>query len=292
LLKVPLKSILRPLKSNFKGIHNDKMKNSDIINLKKAGWDISGICLSKGGKLYKNKHRVVPIICDRCTEKGWTSYYNYKKSKYHFCSINCYQKSDQKKNTCRKAGKNKARIKRLIARNKTSEMRKKVSKSLKKRKKLLKNNYHSEKTKIRIGIATKKRWKDQKFKILPVLNKNAKQMQDKTLYGHTFRKIKNQYKKIIKRCIFCNKKTDIDLSGHHILPVRFGGITDILNIILSCRSCHKKIETFEWRFARKLYDTKMFSETEIWWIVYSIFNQILRKKIMDKTGGKICQLYR
>jgi 5-methylcytosine-specific restriction endonuclease McrA len=256
---VPLETL-----QNFQG---------NLKTLEKPGWDVSGLRLSKSNKIYKSKQCVVPIICDHCGGKGWNPLSNFIKSKTHFCNITCYQNSDRKKTICLNAGRNKDRISRLILRNKTPENSKKVSISLKKRKIKLGDHYHSKSTKRKIGEATKDRWQDKKFSILPVLLKNSQKVTDKTKYGHTFKVIRKSLIKKFDGCLLCDETKYV--AAHHILPVRFGGETDILNLIPLCRRCHKKIETFEWRFFNRLAGDN-FSESESWYMVYAYFNRIFR----------------
>jgi len=49
------------------------------------------------------------------------------------------------------------------------------------------------------------------------------------------KKIKNDYE---NQCYLCNSK--IDLSLHHILPKKFGGGTEIDNLVPLCSECHDK----------------------------------------------------
>lgn len=51
------------------------------------------------------------------------------------------------------------------------------------------------------------------------------------------KKIKKNFK---NRCVLCGNY--IDLSLHHILPFRHGGLTEEDNFILICKKCHKTIE--------------------------------------------------
>ncbi len=218
-------------------------------------------------------HCVVPIICDHCGRKAWSFKSNVTKTKTHFCNLKCYRESPVNKKAYLSAAKNPGRIERMKNRNKTEEMRSKVSRSLLLRKKTLGDQYHSPETLKKIGDATKERWETCKFKILPVLKCNSLASQDRTPYGHSFKVLRRQLAESVDgKCIICQSTNKI--SGHHILPTRFGGESDDKNIVPLCTRCHKRIETLEWKFFRELKDIGMGNNA--WWFVYAYFNQPLQ----------------
>ncbi len=256
----------------------DSLQNfqGNLKELELQGWNIDGIYKTNRNNYSMKIGPVIPIICDHCGGMGWNLKSNFLKSKYHFCSLKCYQSSDQKKSICINASRNSGRIKRLRERNKTQSMREKVSLGLKARKQKLGELYHSPESLKKIGNATKQRWEFCKYSILPILIANSESIKDKTSYGHTFRQIRTDLAQSVENaCIICNRKMKRMLAGHHILPTRFGGKTDVLNIVPLCAICHRRIEIFQWRFARKLETTGKF-KGNLWWIVYAYFNNLLR----------------
>jgi len=258
----------------------------NLKTLEKDGWNVSGIRISKLGKLYRGKSRVVPIICGHCGVNGWATHSNFVKSENHFCSPSCYHSSDLKQLICLSAGKDPGRISRLSERNKTKDMIEKSRKGRKQRIVDLGRDHLSEESRRKIGLATKARWEDKKFSILPVLVENAKNMSDKTKYGHTFRKIKSELIERFGGCFICGENNHV--AAHHILPVRAGGESHYLNMVPLCRRCHKKIETFQWRFYRSLRDSN-FYENEAWQLVYACFNHTFRVLMTHKFGSQIHQ---
>ena len=259
--------------SDVKPIGQLRDFQGNLKSLEEEGWYISDILLSEAGTFYRKKIRVVPIICDHCGCKSWSQYSNFMKSEYHFCDKSCYHKSTIKQQICTNASHAKGRISRLIERNKSVDMREKVSRGLKQRKIILGDNYHSKEAKRQIGTSTKERWSKHKFEILPVLLANSERRKDKTKYGHTFRKLRLQLINKFNGCLFCDNTQRV--AAHHIFPVRFGGDTSKLNLVPLCPGCHKRIETLEWKLFNKLTHSG-FQETEAWHSVYAYFNHVCR----------------
>jgi 5-methylcytosine-specific restriction endonuclease McrA len=77
---------------------------------------------------------------------------------------------------------------------------------------------------------------DMYFKLFPV-----KRQQSKYQYSqHT-------------NCIFCNS-TD-KLEYHHIIPVKYGGSSELSNIASLCIACHDKLHHFQDKAIKHVIDT-------------------------------------
>jgi len=170
----------------------------------------------------------VDYICETCGTKGVRYYAKGKIPNHFFCCCACqneWQKSRED----------------IVIKNKDPLFRKKVSESLKKRKQLLGNNYHSKETKEKIGEATSKRWDSVKGIMIPILRENAEKLRVHENYPYNFawnklsKKLRSE--QLCSRC-FSNK----NLVLHHIIPVRVGGVNSIENTVVLCSHCHPIVE--------------------------------------------------
>jgi hypothetical protein len=176
----------------------------------------------------------VNYVCETCGKTGTRTYPNNKVPNHIFCSVPCqneWQKTRQD----------------IVEKNKSLEFRKKVSEGLKRRKRILGENYHSKETKKKIGEETIKHWKsydtDKRNRVLSVLKQNA---QNKRTYGPYDYAWKLLSKEIRKNniCHRCGKleSDEEHLALHHIIPVKAGGTREINNLVPLCHSCHSIVE--------------------------------------------------
>ena len=123
--------------------------------------------------------------------------------------------------------------------NKDPKFRTKVSEGLKRRKRLLGENYHSPSTKRKIGDATIKHWTDYPA-LMKVLYDNA---QRKRIPGKVYNRdwyMLSQRHIRDGKCEYCGKMGFLHL--HHIKPTRYGGTHAEDNLCVLCAGCHKRIE--------------------------------------------------
>ena len=189
---------------------------------------------------------VVRFDCETCGTPHKRSYAQGKVPSHFFCSSPC-------QNAWQKTRED------LVAKNKDPEFRKKVSEGLKRRKRLLGDDYHSPLTKRKIGDATVKHWneysEDKRQKFIKLLNDNAQRSRvpgkiyNRDWYLLSQRHIRNNI------CTYCGKTGYLHL--HHIKPTTLGGTHDESNLCVLCAGCHKRIETMTIRLFRLLNDLDM-----------------------------------
>ncbi len=174
---------------------------------------------------------VIKFSCEICGKYGKRCYAQNKVPNHFFCSRCCQNKWQESRED-------------LIIKNKDPEFRKKVSRGLKNRKKLLGDNYHSKETKEKIGAATVANWNkynnDIKKKMLQILYNNAQRKRTFKPYDCDWQKISAALRKQ-SMCERCGKREKLIV--HHIQPVKYGGTRNIENLSVLCMGCHRTVES-------------------------------------------------
>lgn len=172
----------------------------------------------------------VDYVCETCGKTGHRSYARGKVPSHFFCSVACqnaWQKTRQD----------------IVEKNKDPEFRKKVSAGLKRRHKILGDNYHSLETKKKIGAATIEHWEnydnETRNHMLSVLNDNAQKRRTYGPYDYDWKKLS---KAVCEKgvCYRCGSREHLAL--HHIIPVKVGGDRSPQNLVPLCQHCHTLVE--------------------------------------------------
>jgi len=149
-----------------------------------------------------------------------------------------------------------------------------VSTGLKKRKKDLGDNYHSQETKKKIGQTTVEHWArygdDVRERLIAVLQKNAHNLRKFKPYDSEWQRKSRDLRKA--GCARCGKQNR--LVTHHIIPVAANGTNDDENLMPLCIGCHIKVE-----WAQK----KIFEAVRDWEVV----RQLIRQSIGGENGTEI-----
>lgn len=172
----------------------------------------------------------VDYVCETCGKKGHRRYADGKIPSHFFCSVSC-------QNEWQKSRKD------IVEKNKDPAFRKKVSEGLKRRKRVLGDNYHSLETKRKIGDATIKHWEgyddDTRNRMLQVLRNNAAEMRKYGPYDLQWNQLSAEMcKKGI--CHRCGSREHLVV--HHIIPVKHGGSRERRNLVVLCQRCHPIVE--------------------------------------------------
>ena len=172
----------------------------------------------------------IDYICEICGKTGHRSYAQGKVPSHFFCSRECQNEWQKTRED-------------IVLKNKDPEFRKKVSEGLKRRKRLLGDEYHSEETKKKIGTATREHWEaydeETRNHMLEVLNDNAQKLR-------TFGPYDSDWKRISRKirtgnvCHRCGSREHLIV--HHIIPVSVGGGRDLKNLVSLCPGCHAIVE--------------------------------------------------
>lgn len=172
----------------------------------------------------------VDYVCETCGKQGHRSYAEGKVPSHFFCSRECQNEWQKTRED-------------IVLKNKDPEFRKKVSAGLKRRKKELGDNYHSEETKRKIGDATLEHWANYddstKKHMLDTLQNNATARRTYGPYDLAW----NQLSAKLRAngvCHRCGAKDNLQV--HHIIPTKEGGTRDLRNLVVLCSSCHKTVE--------------------------------------------------
>lgn len=172
----------------------------------------------------------VDYQCEICGKTGHRSYPEGKVPSHFFCSRECQNEWQKTRED-------------IVIKNKNPEFRKKVSEGLKRRKRVLGENYHSPETKRKIGNATIQHWdaydEDTKAHMLQVLQDNATAMRTYGSYNYEWKQLSRQMceNNVCHRCGSNNH-----LVVHHIIPVSQGGKREPRNLVVLCPGCHATVE--------------------------------------------------
>ncbi len=172
----------------------------------------------------------VDYDCETCGKPGHRNYTQGKVPSHFFCSRECQNEWQKNRED-------------LVLKNKDPKFRKKVSEGLKRRKRELGDNYHSEETKRKIGDATIQHWEnyddETRRHMLDVLQNNATA---KRTYGPYDLAWKQLSAALCTNgiCHRCGKREHLIV--HHIIPVSAGGRREKKNLVVLCRSCHALVE--------------------------------------------------
>jgi len=198
---------------------------------------------------------VINFNCENCGIPGKRSYSKNRMPKHFFCSVKCqniWQKTRQD----------------IVIKNKDPLFREKVSEGLKRRKRMLGNNYHSDETKKKIGLKTKERWEkytiEEKTYFINVLQNNALKKRTYKTYDIDWNKLSKKLREN-QVCFRCGKKEK--LSIHHIIPAKVGGKRELNNLVPLCNSCHRIVEHQTNRIFKIIND---------WEIISLLVNQKIR----------------
>ena len=105
----------------------------------------------------------------------------------------------------------------------------------------------SEETKKKIKQKLIKKWKSG---ALESLRETIRKIHTK--HGNSGRLYRqNAYKFYGTKCQKCGKRKETEI--HHILPLRLGGSSQVENLMVLCKKCHKEAERFNYKQARELY---------------------------------------
>jgi len=89
------------------------------------------------------------------------------------------------------------------------------------------------------------------------------------------RKVVTEYPR--SECYFCGSEGPIE--SHHIVPRRYGGIDDEINLVDLCSKCHERLESI---YGKRFYDQVGASETEK--------NSYLPAKVLNDIANKAFEL--
>lgn len=185
---------------------------------------------------------VINYNCEECGRPGKRVYSATTVPEHIFCSVGCYAEWQKKYGSRTK-------------RNKDPSFRKKVSEGLKRRKRVLGENYHSPETKRKIGKTTVQHWNEYddetRSHMLDVLYQNA---QEKRKHGPYDVDWKRKSRKMRSENVCRGCGATEDLTVHHIIPVKQGGDRSPENLVTLCRSCHSKIEWEQKRMFKEMQD--------------------------------------
>ncbi len=219
---------------------------------------------------------VVRFDCETCGTPHKRSYAQGKVPSHFFCSLPCQHEWQKTRED-------------IIAKNKDPEFRKKVSEGLKRRKRLLGNDYHSSSTKRKIGDATIKHWNEysegKRQKLINLLYNNAQQSRvPGKIYNRDWYLLSQRHIRDNK-CTYCGKTGFLHM--HHIKPTRMGGTHDESNLCVLCAGCHKRIETMTIHLIRLFEDLEMAVEFSLEIITAGISEYpSIRKIIADSIKYK------
>lgn len=190
---------------------------------------------------------VIHFNCENCGIPGKRTYAKNRVPKHFFCSVKCQNKWQKTRED-------------IVIKNKDPEFRAKVSEGLKKRKKILGENYHSIETKNKIGMKTKARWEnyteDERAFYINILKNNASQKKTFGTYDSEWNKLSSQLRKN-QTCFRCGNKDNLCI--HHIIPAKAGGIRDLSNLVPLCNSCHRIVENQTKEIYKIIGDWKIIS---------------------------------
>lgn len=206
----------------------------------------------------------VDYICETCGKKGVRYYPKGKAPGHFFCSVPCQNEWQKTRED-------------IVIKNKDPQFRKKVSEGLKKRKERLGDNYHSKEAKEKIGRATIQRWNSVKYKVLPVLRKNAEKRKIHLDNPYNFA-WQNLSKKLRSERVCSRCSSDKDLVLHHIIPASKGGKSHKDNAVVLCNHCHPIVEKQQ---------RIIFGIVQDWEIAALLVKERLGS--VEKSGSKKCQ---
>lgn len=188
---------------------------------------------------------IIEFNCETCGKAVRRSYSQNSIPKHFFCSRACqnvWQKTRQD----------------IVEKNKDPEFRKKVSAGLKRRKQILKEDYHSPETKKKIGLATREHWEsytdDKKERLIKVLRNNGASKRTCGTYDTEWHKLSEELRDgaVCSRC----GSTDY-LHVHHIIPAKKGGSRDRSNLVVLCSRCHRIVESAQYELFNLLEDWEL-----------------------------------
>lgn len=190
---------------------------------------------------------VIHFNCENCGIPGKRTYAKNRVPKHFFCSVKCQNKWQKTRED-------------IVIKNKDPEFRAKVSEGLKKRKKILGENYHSIETKNKIGMKTKARWEnyteEERAFYINILKNNASQKKTFGTYDSEWNKLSSQLRKN-QTCFRCGNKDNLCI--HHIIPAKSGGSRDLSNLVPLCNSCHRIVENQTKEIYKIIGDWKIIS---------------------------------
>lgn len=172
----------------------------------------------------------VEFRCETCGVPGARRYPSHRIPKHFFCSVPCQNEWQKTREDIR-------------IKNRDPHFRAKVSAGLKRRKERLGTEYHSEKTREKIGRSTRERWKllpeQTREQILTTLRSNAHARRTYGPYDARWQQLSSEMRQrgVCRRC-----GSSVELVVHHIIPVRVGGSREKKNLVVLCQPCHPKVE--------------------------------------------------